>query len=108
VHTRKAGGDGYTVTNRDKWLHGRRMGNALHPIREKSTDFHDTFEDEFEDFDEVHESNHERTDGYSGRRISWPDTIRYITPDGPPMCNICKASRRGAIVSVFSGHRVRV
>jgi hypothetical protein len=28
--------------------------------------------------------------------------------NGPPICNICKASRRGAIVSVFSGHRGRV
>lgn len=34
--------------HRDKWLHGRRMGNALHPKREKLTDFHGTFEDFFE------------------------------------------------------------
>ena len=43
--------------HRDKWLHGRRMGNALHPKREKLTDFHGTFEDPFEDFFEVY--NHE-------------------------------------------------
>jgi len=54
------------------------------------------------------------TDGYMAD--GWEMLcIRYITPGGPPICNICKpicnickASRRGAIVSVFSGHRGRV
>jgi len=32
------------------------MGNALHPKREKLTDFHGTFEDFY---DEPHESDHE-------------------------------------------------
>jgi len=56
MRAREAGGDGCTVTNRDKWLHGGRMRNALHPKREKSTGFHDTFVDFY---DEPHESNHE-------------------------------------------------
>jgi hypothetical protein len=68
------------------------MGNALHPKREKLTDFHDTFEDLYDELFEV-----------------LVEVRGVVTSrDGPRICNICKASRRGAIVSVFSGHRVRV
>jgi hypothetical protein len=81
VHTRKAGGDGCTVTM-----------TCSRSITTRPTDI--------------------MADGYHGRRISWPtdimaDTIGYITPGGPPICNICKASRRGAIVSQLSRHRGR-